>query len=309
MSSCGKHKAYRSGLRRSARGIVRSVAKTPTQLPQFLTIPRGTQDSDYHLRLPLTLDLEIRNAIYDRCLEASQRKLTPRGSKLRPHSARGCLALMQVCRQLQNEIRPLYFRRGVSVRLCQVTSLIDSFFPSMLDSQAPTRISIDISRSAGMRPIDIKPVLQACITQDAIHFSFYSKGLGRRLPRKLTKSLHCQPKAWQEMIQGYADRVYLQPPEKMLAIVFYPGRFQDWITKRNINAEEFWTDLGFGTRTRGSVRLEVLNIDCFFTGSSSRRWFLCGLQAPFMVTQPEMLRRHRYEESESGSCCPCIWKA
>jgi hypothetical protein len=306
MPSRQNPQACRRGLRRSARGLTPSVTKTSTQSSRFLTIPGGAQDLILYPRLLLTIGTEIRNAIYDRCLEAPRRRLTPRGSRLRPHSARGCLALTQVCKQLRVEMRPLYIEKGISVRLSQVTPLIESFFSSTLDPQMPTRLCVDIHRSAKMRPINIKPILQACIAQDAMQFSFYSEDLGRRLAPKLTKSLHRQPKAWQEMIREYADRVYLQPAEERLAIVFRRGRFRDWITNKSIRAEKFWTDLGFRTRSRGSVRLEVSNIDYFFNGdSSSRDWFLCGLQAPFLVTQTESLWRHRYEEPETGSCCPC----
>jgi hypothetical protein len=95
-----------------------------------------------------------------------------------------------------------------------VAPLIEGFFSSTLDPQMPTRLCVNIHRSAKMRPINIKLILQACIAQDAMQFSFYSKDLGRRLALKLTKSLYCQPKAWQEMIREYADRVYLQPAEE-----------------------------------------------------------------------------------------------
>lgn len=306
MPSRQNPQAYRSGLRRSARGLTPSVTKTSTQSPRFLTIPAGAHDLILYPRLLLTTGTEIRNAIFDRCLEAPRRKLTPRGSRLRPHSARGRLALMQVCKQLRVEMRPLYLQKGISVRLSQVAPLIESFFPSTLDPQTPTRLCVDIHRGASLAPIDTKLILQDCIARDAMQFSFYSENLGRRLASKLTKSLHRQPKAWQGMIREYADRVYLQPAEERLAIVFCCGRFQDWITKRNIRAENFWADLGFRTRARGSVQLEVSNIDYFFNGdSSSRKWFLCGLQAPFLADQTESLRRHRYKESETGSCCPC----
>jgi len=190
MPSRQNPKAYRSELRRSARGVILSVAKTSTQSSRFLTIPGGAQDLILYPRLLLTTGTEIRNAIFDRCLEAPRRKLTPRGSRSRPHSARGRLALMQVCKQLRVEMRPLYLQKGISVRLSQVAPLIESFFPSTLDPQTPTRLCVDIHRGASLAPIDIKLILQDCIARDAMQFSFYSENLGRRLASKLTKSLH-----------------------------------------------------------------------------------------------------------------------
>jgi hypothetical protein len=229
--------------RRSTRLALSTTPETSKEAFRFLDLPAGMQ-SITTLNTRLTPGIEIRNNVYECYLGLPVLRLKHKGGVCTDRD-RSRSSLTQVCKHIRKEYRPLHLR-ATSIRLSQAEKFVEHFFLLSQDAKTIMTLKVNLERPRKADPVDILLLLTSTIDRENLEVQFHCDGRGERLAKTLNRVLRHQKNKWQALLlTRNVSRIYLQPFEDSLTMVFIETGVQAWTTQRRVANKDFWADLGF----------------------------------------------------------------
>jgi hypothetical protein len=213
-----------------------NTPETSKESFRFLDLPAGMQSiTTSYTRL--TPGIEIRNDIYEYCLELPKLKLKLKGSVCTDRD-RSRSSLMQVCKHICKEYRPLYLR-ATSIWLSQAEKFVKHFFLPQ-DAKTIMTLKVNLKRPRKADPVVILLFLTSTIYRENLKVKFHCKGSGVKLGRTLNSVLWRQKNKWRALpLTQYVSSIDLQPFEDGLTMVITKMGFNAWTTQRGIANKDF----------------------------------------------------------------------